>query len=48
MPPGESEWFFQQVRSWFWPVLKRIQQREKSVGVWVHLDEDQALEQARE
>ena len=28
--------------------LDRIQQREKSVGAWIYLDEDQALEQARE
>ena len=27
--------------------LERIQQREKSVGAWIYLDEDQALEQAR-
>ena len=24
--------------------LERIQQREKSVGAWIHLDKDQALE----
>ena len=28
--------------------LERIRQRENHVGAWVHLDEDQALEQARE
>ena len=28
--------------------LERIRQRENHVGAWIHLDEDQALEQARE
>ena len=27
--------------------LERIRQRENHVGAWIHLDEDQALEQAR-
>ena len=28
--------------------LERIRQRENHVGAWIHLDKDQALEQARE